>query len=67
MTQRTAKEGQLVQCPRCSDEHRLICVTSPLTGKRTESLMFIECGERKLLAAVDNRLVPKMPDITKEV
>ena len=61
-------EGQTVRCPRCADEHELKCLVSPLTGRQTETLMFIECGERKLLAAVDKRLVPGvMPDVTRTI
>ena len=60
-------EGENVRCPRCAEEHELKCVISPLTGKRTPSLMFIECRGRKLLAAVDKRLVEGMPDVTRTI
>ena len=67
MTQPKHQEGDVVPCPRCRDKHRLVCVMSPLTGKKSESLMYIECGDRKLLAAVDNRLLQGMHDVSNAV
>lgn len=49
------KEGDLIKCPQCGDQHAIEFGTS--NGKKSDAIGFYRCGDSTYLGAVAGRLV----------
>jgi hypothetical protein len=53
-----AKGGDRIICPHCGEEHELEGGINAKTGQYTETLLVYSCGDRSVLAAIYNKLLP---------
>ena len=51
------KEGDMVECPHCNQQHPVEFATNCDTGQPSSLLAFYDCGDKSYLAAVAGRFV----------
>jgi hypothetical protein len=53
----TIKEGDMIVCPKCHKQHKIVLGTNMDTGKKSNTLQYYKCGKDTYLAGINGKCI----------